>query len=146
PRAPAWEPAGAPRPPPWPKRGRALQERLSWTCHGADGDAGTPRAREYTPRPANFREPAVSDALSPAKVFRAVRFGVPNTAMAPFDFLSEAERWDLSFYVVGLGHFAEGTAVREARFFTLGDLSVRSNAELSGDLRSAGLDDARVAA
>ena len=24
-----------------------------------------------------------------------MRFGVPNTAMVPFDFLSEAERWDL---------------------------------------------------
>jgi high-affinity iron transporter len=134
-----FELAEAPRAPPSRERGRALFEMHCATCHGADGKADTPRAREYTPRPANFHDPKVALDLSPLRIFNTIRFGVPNTAMAPFDFLPEASRWDLAFYAATLDHEPPADATGDARFFTLSDLSSRTDREIAEDLAAAGI-------
>jgi high-affinity iron transporter len=128
----------APRLPPSRERGKQLYEQHCSACHGMDGHADTPRAQQYNPRPANFHAPEVARSLSPLRVSRLVRFGVPNTAMVPFDFLSEEERWDIAFYVSELDHSAAPGKVRESRMFGLAELAAESDDDLRADLASAG--------
>jgi high-affinity iron transporter len=120
------------------ERGVELYELHCSACHGSDGRAETPRAAEYTPRPANFHSPDVSRKLSPLRVFTALRFGVPKTAMAPFDFLSDAEKWDVAFYVRSLDHAAPSAPTGALRLFSLAELARQSDEEIRGDLERAG--------
>ncbi|HEY7513248.1 MAG TPA: FTR1 family protein, partial [Vicinamibacteria bacterium] len=119
-------------------RARALYSANCAICHGGKGDGDTPRARELEPRPASFRETARLAQLSPYRVYNTLTFGVPGTAMASFETLSTAERWDLAFYVFRLGH--EGAAGRGPVDLTLAELASSSDAELLRLLRSGGAD------
>jgi high-affinity iron transporter len=130
----------APVTPPNSAHGRALFEQHCATCHGHEGRGDTPRALQYNPRPANFHDLAIAGPLSPRRVFSTARFGVPNTAMAPFDFLSDAERWDIAFYVSELDHAPPRGTTEATRMFALSDLASESDDELRDDLRAAGLD------
>jgi high-affinity iron transporter len=134
----------APREPPSRERGKALFLQHCATCHGEGGRADTPRAAEYTPHPANFHDPAIARALSPLRVFTTVRFGVPKTSMVPFDFLSDAERWDLAFYVSEFDHAAVPVPGEPVRMFDLGELASQSDDELRDALKQAGIADKAV--
>ncbi|MBK8257049.1 MAG: cytochrome c [Polyangiaceae bacterium] len=94
----------APKQAPNALRGEALYQEHCTSCHGITGHADTPRAAGLTPRPLNFHDPARGGELSPFKVATTVRFGVPDTAMVPFTFLADADRWDIAFYVLKLRH------------------------------------------
>ncbi len=123
------------------ERGQRLYEQHCVACHGIDGRADTPRALQLSPRPVNFHTPELARALSPQRVFSTVRFGVPNTAMVPFDFLSDAERWDVAFYVSEFDHAPPPTGSHDsARLFGLGELATESDDELRDDLRSSGIE------
>ena len=140
----------APAATPSEARGAELYEMHCSGCHGADGHADTPRAAEFTPRPSDFHQPDVSRKLSPFRVFTTLRFGVPKTAMAPFDFLSDAEKWDVAFYVRSLDHrtLPKGGGSKgggsEVRAFGLAELARETDDELRGDLQEAGVSVDRV--
>jgi high-affinity iron transporter len=103
------------------------------TCHGASGDADTERARALDPAPPPFRDPARRADLSPFRAYNALTFGVRGTAMPSFDGLSPAERWDLAFYVLRLGH--AGEPARGPVTVTLADMATRSDREMKEALR-----------
>ena len=105
-------------------------------CHGAKGDADTERAKTLDPPPASFRDPARLGDLSPYRVYNALTFGVPGTAMASFDALSAADRWSLAFYVFRLGH--EGASARGPIAMPLADMATRTDRELAEALRREG--------
>jgi high-affinity iron transporter len=128
-----------PREPPSRDRGKELFEQHCATCHGQLGRADTPRAAEYTPRPANFHDPQVAGALSPLRAFTTMRFGVPKTSMVPFDFLSDKERWDVAFYVSELDHAESSASADEARMYSLAELASQSDDELREGLRRVGV-------
>jgi high-affinity iron transporter len=134
----------APRETPSRQRGQALFVQFCATCHGETGHADTPRAAEYQPHPANFHEPAIARALSPLRVFTTVRFGVPNTSMVPFDFLSDEERWDLAFYVSEFDHAGAAPPAESVRMFDLGELAEQSDDDLRDALRRAGIAEGAV--
>ena len=136
----------APSQTPSREQGAELYERHCSACHGADGRADTPRAAEYSPRPANFHSAEVSRKLSPLRVFTALKFGVPKTAMVPFDFLSSTEKWDLAFYVRSLDHTAPAAPTPALRLFSLGELASESDDEIRGDLERAGFAAGRIEA
>ncbi len=138
----AFQLAQAPAHPPDLQRGRALFAEHCATCHGADGHADTQRARALQPHPANFHDPKVSDPLSPLRVEGTVRFGINGTAMVPFTFLSDADRWALAFYVTGLPHAA--APADDAPTYTLAELSQRSDEDLRRELTAAGFPEARL--
>ena len=102
-------------------------------CHGANGNADTPRARKLDPHPARFKDPARLGLLSPYRVYNALTFGVPGTAMASFDALSPTDRWSLAFFVFRLGH--EGEAEAGPVAMTLADLAVRTDQDILDALR-----------
>ncbi len=118
------------------ERAQTLYAEACAACHGARGDARTERAAQLDPPPASFTDPERLRDLSPYRVYNALTFGVPGTAMASFDALSPADRWSLSFYVFRLGH-AEGPA-RGPVAMALGDLASRSDSEVLAALRSEG--------
>ena len=61
--------------------------------------------------------------------------------MAPFTFLSDAERWALGFYVVGLRHGAAPAS--DAPTYTVAELALRSDAQLREELAVAGIPEGR---
>jgi mono/diheme cytochrome c family protein len=101
-------------------------------CHGPTGDGDTPRARTLEPAPARFKDPARLGDLSPYRVYNALTFGVPGTAMASFDALPAADRWSLAFYVFRLGH--EGEPGRGPVAMSLADLAARTDREIRAEL------------
>jgi high-affinity iron transporter len=118
------------------ERAREIYAQACAECHGAKGDGDTARARTLDPRPFPFNEPARLADLSPYRVLSALTFGVPGTAMASFDALSEAERWNLAFYVFHLGH--EGARGEGPVAMTLADLASRTDREVLAALRAEG--------
>lgn len=119
------------------QRAKALYAHNCATCHGARGDADTDRARSLDPPPAAFRDPGRLLDLSPYRVYNALTFGVPGTAMASFgEALTPADRWSLAFYVFRLGH--EGQPARGPVDMTLADLALRSDREVLRALAAAG--------
>jgi len=115
---------------------RDLYARSCAVCHGPGGDADTERARTLDPPPTRFRDPARRADLSPFRAYNALTFGVSGTAMPSFDSLSPAERWDLAFYVLRLGH--EGEPARGPVAVTLADMATRSDREMAEALRREG--------
>jgi high-affinity iron transporter len=117
-------------------RARELYALGCAECHGPRGDGDTPRARTLDPAPARFKDPARLGDLSPYRVYNALTFGVPGTAMASFDALSAADRWSLAFYVFHLGH--DGEAASGPVAMTLADLAARTDREVLEVLRAEG--------
>jgi high-affinity iron transporter len=118
------------------ERARELYALACTGCHGPSGDGDTARAKTLDPRPARFKDGARLLDLSPYRVYNALTFGVPGTAMASFDSLSPADRWSLAFYVFHLGH--EGEAGAGPAAMTLADLSSRTDREVLEALRREG--------
>jgi high-affinity iron transporter len=118
------------------KSAEALFTQSCQACHGADGLGATAVAASLDPRPTSFKNEERRNALSPYRVYNALTLGVPGTAMPAFDSLSAAERWDLAFYVLRLGH--AGEPARGPVSMTLADLSVRSDADVLASLRAEG--------
>ena len=121
-------------------RAEALFTESCTPCHGAHGDADTERARQLQPHPVSFKDPARRAVLSPYRVFNTLTFGVPGTAMASFDSLSAADRWNLAFYVFRLGHGADqtGGGPPDNIGVPLADMAIRSDAEMLEILRREG--------
>jgi high-affinity iron transporter len=108
-------------------RGEALYAEGCAICHGPAGQGDGVRAAELDPQPASFKDPGRLPDFSPYRVYNALTFGVPGTAMPAFE-LQPQERWDLAFYVLRLGHTdepADGPVP-----VTLADLAGRSDREL----------------
>jgi len=118
------------------ERARALYAESCAICHGAGGDADTERARTLDPPPFPFRDAARLAEMSPYRVYNALTFGVPGTAMAAFEALSAADRWSLAFYVFRLGH--EGDEATGPVSTTLADMALRTDREVVEALRAEG--------
>jgi high-affinity iron transporter len=84
------------------RRGEKVFATACAACHGLDGRAHTPPATWQRPPPTDFTRSDEVNPLSPFRVFTAVTFGVPATAMPSFDALDPAERWAVAFYIFTL--------------------------------------------
>lgn len=136
--------AEAPTAAPEETRGRSLYTEHCATCHGQSGRADTPRAAGLNPRPANFHDPQIGAEMTPLRVATTVRFGINGTAMVPFTFLSDEDRWALGFFVTGLRHGETPLPARPAApAYTLAELAMRSDTLLVEELRAAGIPEAQ---
>ncbi|HEV8254159.1 MAG TPA: FTR1 family protein [Vicinamibacteria bacterium] len=115
-------------------RAATLYTQNCAVCHSERGDGRTERALLLNPPPASFKDPTRLQGLTPYRVYNALTFGVPGTAMATFDALTPAERWSLAFYVLRLGHAGEPVGAPVA--MPLADLAVRSDHEILETLRA----------
>jgi high-affinity iron transporter len=80
------------------EQGKAAYAQYCYTCHGPNGEGDGPAAATLRPPPRNL----VTHPVKAPEVFRVLATGVNGTAMGPFTYLSEAERWAISYYVAGL--------------------------------------------
>jgi high-affinity iron transporter len=89
-------------PPREPHPARALYLQACAACHGA---SGVPARRDLSTMPPDLSSKSEVARLSPRRVFAAVTYGVPGTAMPAYaDTVPPAERWDLAWYVLSLAH------------------------------------------
>jgi high-affinity iron transporter len=86
----------------WPNLalGKQIFDSTCIACHGATGHGDGIAGKNLDPRPSNFHDAELMKNISPFQAFNTIRLGVPGTGMASFDTLSDAEVWDLAFYVV----------------------------------------------
>ncbi|MHB1239291.1 MAG: cytochrome c/FTR1 family iron permease [Gammaproteobacteria bacterium] len=89
----------APRRTPDPAAGAVLYRANCAACHGAEGRGDGPAAAGLTPPPTNFHDPLRQDQRSVYGLYGTIGLGVTGTAMTGFDRLTDAQRWDLAFYV-----------------------------------------------
>jgi len=95
-----------PRQAPDLERGRALYSRACAACHGSEG---TPQvaALELSTPPTAFSSKQEVARLSPQRIFAAVTFGVPGTAMPSFaGAVEENAIWDIAYAVLRLARTA----------------------------------------
>jgi len=90
----------------WPSltRARQIYGQNCAACHGANGDGNGPAGKTLDPKPTSFTKDERVNELSPFGAFNTIRLGVSGTAMPSFSGLSDAEVWDLAFYVFALRH------------------------------------------
>ncbi|MDB5037969.1 MAG: iron permease, partial [Bacteriovoracaceae bacterium] len=120
----------------WPnlQNGKKIFEGQCATCHGMTGEGNGPLAKNFKPQPRNFLDEDMKN-MSPFHAFNVVKLGIPGTGMLPFPQLSDAETWDISFYLLslrskGLPKSAEASASLE-EVSTLSDVQLLN--KLSGD-------------
>jgi high-affinity iron transporter len=64
-------------------------------CHGAKGDGRGQRREAMNPPPADLTLPPWSEAANAGKTYRAIKDGVPGTAMPSWSTLSDEQVWDV---------------------------------------------------
>jgi len=117
------------------ERGRLLYAQACAACHGTDGHGETAVARLLETPPRDLQDARLDETLSPARVYHAVAFGIPGTAMPAFEGFEESERWDLAFHVLALRQ-ADGAGRTACVLFSAdaasGPEMVPSTEELAG--------------
>ena len=110
------------------------------SCHGAEGRADGPAATGMTPAPANFHDAARMETLTPYKVFNTTTFGIKGTAMPAFAALSDAERWNVAFFVFSL---RQPTCLTKGVRLGVDVLATSTDVQLSAQVGADGLACAR---
>jgi high-affinity iron transporter len=90
----------------WPslKSGMMIYNEKCQSCHGVHGKGDGILAEGLDPEPTNFQDPATLQHLSAVQAYNVAKLGLQGTAMRSFNELSEAELWDVSFYIMTLSH------------------------------------------
>jgi mono/diheme cytochrome c family protein len=82
------------------ERGRTLYSRACAACHGSEGSPQV-AALELSTTPTAFSSKQEIARLSPQRIFAAVNFGVPGTAMPSFaGAVDENAVWDVAYAVL----------------------------------------------
>lgn len=90
----------------WPtlKSGMMIYNEKCQSCHGLNGKGDGILAEGLDPAPTDFQDPATLQNLSAVQAYNVAKLGLQGTAMRSFNELSEAELWDVSFYIMSLSH------------------------------------------
>ena len=79
-------------------RGQEIFESICIECHGEHGDGNGPTASRLNPEPADYRAEHVR-ALSDGELFYIITNGLEGSAMVPFNYFDEDQRWHLVNYI-----------------------------------------------
>jgi len=91
-------------PPRAPHPASRLYLQACAACHGVDGVS---TRKDLSTAPPDLSSKEQVARIAPRRVFAAITYGVPGTAMPSFeDTISAAERWDLAYYVLSMSHSA----------------------------------------
>lgn len=99
----AYPVAMGPRVAPDAARGAQLYAQNCAACHGSNGDAKTPMARQLSPPPIDFTQRTRAADRTPFALYQVIDQGLEGTAMVSFSNLSAADKWALAYRV---GRFA----------------------------------------
>ncbi len=117
----------------WPnlENGKSIFRAECASCHGYQGKGDGTAGAALSPAPTNFHNQDVINNISPLQAFNTITLGIDGTAMRAFNELSQAEIWDLSFYILSLQH--EGKTTKDAKNtsdFSLEEIATLSNEKL----------------
>lgn len=84
------------------QKGKASFNTYCASCHGESGVGDGAAAAALAAKPRNFKKDTFKQGAKVTQVFETIGKGVPNTPMAPFAYLSEEDRWALSYWVLEL--------------------------------------------
>jgi high-affinity iron transporter len=125
-------------------RGAQLFGQTCAACHGANGDANTPTARQLNPHPVAFTDRQRADQRTPFALYQVIDQGLEGTAMASFSNLPPADKWALAYRASRFAYpdslAAEGKAVWDgnpslrAQIRDLDVLSNTSEQSLAGEI------------
>lgn len=86
--------------------GKKVYEKRCWYCHGITGTGDGPSSRTMFPRPRNFtrnefkvRSTPFGSVPTDEDLFRIITSGIEGTAMPFWSTISEAERWQVIYYI-----------------------------------------------
>lgn len=86
--------------------GKKVFEKRCWYCHGINGGGDGPAARTMFPKPRNFtrneykvRSTKFGSVPTDEDLFRIITSGIEGTAMPFWSTISEAERWQVIYYI-----------------------------------------------
>ena len=85
------------------RNGRDLYGKYCAFCHGAHGDGQGPRSSAFATPPRDLTSSAWRQSVTPLRVFRTLRDGIPGTAMPAWQVLGDDALADLTAYVLTLG-------------------------------------------
>ena len=105
-------------------RGTILYQQNCANCHGAEGDAKTPMARQLDPPPIAFTDRARAAERSPFALYQVIDQGLEGTAMASFANLPPEDKWALAFHVSSLAY--PDASVREGQRIWSSEPGVRA--------------------
>jgi high-affinity iron transporter len=80
-------------------RGAQLFSQSCAACHGSNGDAKTPMARQLNPPPINFTDRKRAAQRTPFALYQVIDQGIEGTAMASFSSLPPSDKWALAYRV-----------------------------------------------
>jgi high-affinity iron transporter len=100
----------APKTSPDLAHGASLYAAQCASCHGATGGCDGALAAKLDPKPIAFSDQHRAQSRSLMALYQVVSQGVAGTSMPSFSSLSEANRWDLAFFVGGLSFDAAARA------------------------------------
>lgn len=86
------------------KAGAALYQQHCASCHGASGGGDGPAGKGLDPAPIAFTDVQRAGSRSLLALYQAITQGVAGTGMPAFASLSDAERWNMAFYIGTLSH------------------------------------------
>ncbi len=95
-------------------------------CHGDIGYGDGKEGVGLDPSPRNFHDKDRISGLSPFAAFNTIRLGVEGTGMKAHPTLSDAEVWDVSWYVIALryaGDAKDANVAKGDKRFTLEQLA-----------------------
>ncbi len=124
-------------------RGKELFQSNCMVCHGADGRAQTPTAKQLDPSPVAFADPEILNVLSPFKAYNILTFGVDKTAMASFSGFSEEDRWALASYVFLFRNQPPKSGIGQPLIGWQKAMALTDN-EIIADLKKQGLDQDKI--
>lgn len=96
--------------------GASLYSTQCASCHGVSGHGDGPLAANLEPKPIAFADPERAQSRSLMALFQVISQGVSGTSMPSFASLSEADRWDLAFFIGGLS-YEDATRARGAKMW-----------------------------
>jgi mono/diheme cytochrome c family protein len=88
--------------PPNPSSGEAIYAERCAPCHGDLGRGDGPQASQLPNEPTHLGDPAVAREAVPADWYQVVTQGRLDQMMPPFASLTDAQRWDVVAYSLGL--------------------------------------------
>jgi len=84
-------------------RGMAIYQAHCLSCHGPLGNGQGPEAASLDPKPTDFTNKTIMNALTPEKMEKAIVEGIPDTSMKGFgSILSPEDVRDVILYIRSL--------------------------------------------
>ena len=112
-----------------------LFERHCASCHGATGAGNGLLAENLDPAPTDFTDKPRAQNRSILGLYDAISRGIDDTAMPPFQHLTEKERWSLAFYVGAIAFQSNPTpALQPSETITLQQLVNHNPLQLTSGL------------